>query len=100
MRVRLKAQAQKIGLDFYPVHDCSICGYTCGYRFHGESVFYDSGCYCVTYTNLQPRDWQDLAYTYNMNQPENNPKISEKFLEDLNKTWKFRKAVPSREAES
>lgn len=85
----LKAQAAKIGLGFYPVHNCSMCGYPCGYIIEGDRVAYDSGCDCTSYSNVQPRDWQDLARTYNMNQPENNPKISQEFLEKLNLIWQF-----------
>lgn len=85
----LKEQAQKIGLTRYPVHNCSMCGYPCGYNIHGDNVEYDSGCDCVTYQNIQPRSWEELTKTYNMNQPENNPKISKQFLKKLNNTWKF-----------
>lgn len=85
----LKAQAIKLQLKFYHVHDCSMCGYRCGYIIALDKVAYDSGCYCVGYTDIQPRSWEDLAETYNMNQPENNPEISQEFLDEENKTWQF-----------
>ena len=79
----LKEQAKKIGLKFYPVHKCSMCGYQCGYVISDnfERVEYDNGCDCVNYTIIQPRSWEDLASTYNMNQ----------YLEELNNVWKFEK---------
>jgi hypothetical protein len=85
----LKEQATKIGLHRWRVHNCSMCGYPCGYEIHDNEVFYDSGCDCVSYSNIQPRSWEDLANSYNMNQPENNPDISQKYLDELNDIWKF-----------
>lgn len=87
---QLKEQAKKIGLYFYPVHECSMCRYACGYVIEEDSVGYDSGCDCTFGRGgVEPRDWEDLAECYNMNQPENNQKISEKFLQELNQIWKF-----------
>lgn len=85
----LKQQAKKIGLKFWLIHNCSICGYPCGYDISGNEVFYDSGCDCVAYDNVVKKDWEDLAKTYNMNQPENNPNISKEYLDELNNIWKF-----------
>ena len=85
----LKRQANKIKLTFYPVHNCSLCGYRCGYIINGDKVSYDSGCYCVKYMYIEERSWKDLAETYNINQPENNPDVSKEFLKRLNETWKF-----------
>lgn len=85
----LKQQAKDKNIQFYPVHNCSLCGYMCGYIINDEQVGYDSGCDCVMYSNIQPRSWDDLAKTYNMNQPENNPNISEEFLKRLNNIWQF-----------
>lgn len=85
----LKAQAALKGITFWPVHDCSICGYTCGYYLYLEKPYYDSGCNCVYSQNLDPRSWEDVAYTYNLNQPENNPQIRPEFLKTLNLTWQF-----------
>ncbi len=86
----LKQQAIKENIQFYPVRNCSICGYPCWYRFYDNynRVTYDSWCDCCRWWEQQ-RSWEDLANTYNINQPENNPKISKKFLDDLNKVWKF-----------
>jgi hypothetical protein len=86
---QLKEQAEKIGLSFWLTHNCSMCGYPCGYIIKGDKVFYDSGCDCVNYTDVQERDWEDLAYSYNMNQPENNPDIKQEYLNKLNEIWKF-----------
>ena len=87
---QLKEQAKKIGLEFWKVNSCSMCGYDCGYVIRGENVGYDTGCDC-TYGRggIEPRTWENLAGTYNMNQPENNPKISAEYLKELNEIWKF-----------
>ena len=87
----LKEQAEKIGLEFYPIHKCSICQYMCGYIIRDGEVAYDHGCDCTTYSNIRPTSWSDLAKTYNLNQPENNSDIKETFLKELNEIWKFKK---------
>lgn len=85
----LKAQAIKIGLKFYPVNDCSMCGYRCGYIITSDKVAYDSGCYCVGLSDIENSSWEDLAGVYNLNQPENNHEISQEFLDEENKVWQF-----------
>lgn len=85
----LRAQAKLKDITFYLVHHCSMCNYPCGYVIKGEEVFYDSGCNCVTYNNVEPRSWEELASTYNLNQPENNPDIKQKYLDELNEIWQF-----------
>lgn len=50
------------------VHNCSFCGYPCGYLVRDGKVYYDSGCDCVTYgPNIQPRDDNDLLNFINTN---------------------------------
>lgn len=85
----LKQQAKEKGITFYPVHRCSFCGYQCGFVIRGDEVAYDSGCDCVSYTKVEPRDWTYLAHIYNLNQPENNTDIPQTFLDELNQTWQF-----------
>jgi len=88
---QLKEQAKKINLHFWPCWDCSMCGYSCGYIIseNFETIEYDAGCYCVSYRDIQPRSWEDLTETYNMNQPENNQNIKKDYLKELNDIWKF-----------
>ncbi len=50
----------------WPIHNCSICGYECGYLFKDGKVGYDSGCDCVSYSNIQQRPWSDIVEQYNM----------------------------------
>ncbi len=85
----LRAQAQYKGITKWTIHSCSMCGYPCGYIIDGDTVAYDSGCDCVTYTNIKPRSWDDLAEAYNLNQPENNPVIEPAYLDKLDKVWQF-----------
>ena len=90
----LKQQAIKIKLHRWTVNICSMCGYPCGYIFRDnwEKVDYDSGCDCVNYSDVQQRSWENLADNYNLNQPENNPKISKESFDELYKIWKFEEA--------
>jgi hypothetical protein len=86
----LQEQAKKIGLTFWEVHKCSLCGYPCGFIITEDEVGYDSGCDCIAGGGIiQPRSWENLAECYNLNQPENNPKISPEYLKELNDIWKF-----------
>ena len=77
-----KNAAKKLNLSKWPVHDCSICGYSCGYVFDGNNVGYDSGCDCVTWENIRPSSWADVADFYNM---QHSPKI----IEAMNRFWGF-----------
>lgn len=77
-----KKQAVKLNITKWPMHDCSICGYPCGYLFRGDEVFYDSGCDCVNYTNIQPRNWEDVAEHYNM---QSHPDVIKK----MDEFWGF-----------
>ena len=86
---QLKEQAKKNDITRWRVHDCSMCGYPCSFIIDGEKVSYASGCECVSYYHVQKRSWDELTNTYNMNQPENNPKIKQEYLDELNETWQF-----------
>lgn len=77
-----KIQAAKIGITRWPIHNCSICGYPCGYLFHDDQVFYDSGCDCVNYADIQPKTWEDVAQQYNM-------QTNEKYIAEMDSFWGF-----------
>lgn len=85
----LQKQAKEKEITFYPVHECSMCRYMCGYLIEDDIIGYDSGCDCVSYNNIEERSWEDLTATYNLNQPENNPNIKQEYLDKLNEIWKF-----------
>ena len=91
----LKKQAKDKDIKLYPVHKCSMCNYQCGFIIdkteENEGVYYDSGCYCTGRSCIEPRSWNELADTYNMNQPENNKNVGKKFLDELDETWNFNK---------
>lgn len=56
----------KLGLLRFNIHDCSICGYPCGFVFNHGRIGYDSGCDCGSYDpGIRVREWQDLADHYN-----------------------------------
>lgn len=67
----------------WTIHQCSMCDYPCGYIFEPNGdVSYDSGCDCVTYTNIQPCSWEDVASHYNL---QTNPQV----IEEMDDFWKF-----------
>lgn len=74
---QVKAAVEKAQRKFWKVHDCSMCGYPCGYRFgDAGAVAYDSGCYCVNYCpNIQPRDFADVARQINVQNDEWRKKL-------------------------
>lgn len=59
--------AIKHNISRWPTHDCSICGYKCGYVFSPDKrhVGYDSGCDCVSYHAIRHADWERVAKIYN-----------------------------------
>jgi len=63
---QFQEQVKKKDIKKWNIHDCSICGYQCGYVFENGEALYDSGCYCVSYKNVEPRTWEDVAGQYNM----------------------------------
>jgi hypothetical protein len=80
-----KQSASENNISEWTVHDCSICGYPCGYQFSGDDVYYDSGCWCVSYSDKRKKSWDDVASFYNM---QSHPDIIKKFDE----FWHFTSA--------
>jgi len=80
--------AETLGLTRWQMHDCSICGYKCGYIFDGARVFYDNGCNCISYYN-PPREssWTEVADHYNL-------QVSPCVIEEYDRFWGF-SPVPS-----
>lgn len=85
---QLEEQAKKLGLTFIPLRNCSICNYPYGYHIYKDTVEFDSSCGCCS---SYPRTitWGDIAESYNFNQPEKNPLISQEYLEEQDKIWEF-----------
>lgn len=48
----------------YKVHNCSMCEYPCSFFIEQDKLFYDSGCDCVRYTNIQERSFDDLDFYF------------------------------------
>ena len=82
--LEFKTAAKKLNLDFWPVHDCSLCKYQCGYRFtlDYEVVMYDSGCYCTNTRTLRSQNWNDIARYYNA---QKNKQV----IYEMNQFWRF-----------
>lgn len=49
-------------------HDCGGCGYMTQYLREGETLYFDPGCWCSSYSasSPEPRDWSDAADWINM----------------------------------
>jgi len=79
-----KQAAIKHNIDFWKIHNCSMCDYPCGYIFSDdhERVGYDAGCDCTGRYIIQPRDWGDLSKSYNMQK-------SEPVIKKMNEFWGF-----------
>lgn len=60
-----KQAAQTHNITSWNIRDCSLCGYPLSYYFDGDNVSYDSGCDCISFSNIQPRSWEDVAEHYN-----------------------------------
>lgn len=73
---QVKAAVAAAKRKFWKVHDCSMCGYPCGYLFNDDEVAYDSGCDCVRYSPvIQPRTYADVANQINMQNDEWRKKL-------------------------
>lgn len=79
-----KAQKEK-NISRWAIHDCSICGYQCGYVFRGDDVFYDSGCNCTNFDGFQLRSFADVASHYNM---QRNPD----YIKKMDEFWGFKQS--------
>jgi hypothetical protein len=83
-----KKQVEVKEITFWPHHDCSICGYVCGYHFKNGHVGYDNGCYCTGRSygeNITSRTWSDLAEAYNI---QTHPEV----ISEMDEFWGFEKA--------
>jgi len=80
-------QALKNNIHFWKVHDCSICGYGCGYIFFNEGwpeVVYDSGCDCTRRYIKEKSTWDSVSTYYNMQRNEN-------VIKEMDEFWRFTK---------
>lgn len=84
-----KKSVEENDIQFWPVHNCSMCGYECGFIFNVmtnrtlQPVSYDAGCRCTRRYVLEPRTWDHVAHQYNLN--INNPTT----MKEYNEFWKF-----------
>jgi hypothetical protein len=65
--IEFEKQAIDKGITKWLIHDCSMCGYPCGYYFeqNGE-VYYDNGCDCTRRYVYRKVSWEDVANHYNI----------------------------------
>ena len=50
------------------IHNCSICGYECGYSWIDGKLHYDTGCDCTHLAGgFEPREESDLIELLEMN---------------------------------
>jgi len=80
-----KKSVEENHIEYWPVHNCSMCDYECGYifNFNGHEVVYDSGCDCTRRYVKEARTWGNIAEQYNLNMK--NPSI----MKEYNEFWKF-----------
>lgn len=73
-------------IDYWPIHDCSICGYECGFLFfqyEEAEVVYDNGCDCTRRYIKSARNWDNVAELYNI------AKENEEVMKKYNEHWGF-----------
>lgn len=78
----LRTKAIQEEKRFFPVRDCSICGYMMGYEvldIHFNHVGFNTGCDCVTYKNITQSSWDEMEKFYNTQSPEGK--------KELDKQW-------------
>ncbi len=67
------------------LRECSLCGSTIFYSRQGDQLFFHPACDCTTYHGPpEPRSWQSVADTINMQNDEWKPKVAAKFGLSLN----------------
>lgn len=81
-----KKAVEEHHIEYWPVHNCSMCEYPCAFLFNfaGHEVVYDSGCDCTKWGYTRSlRSWDSVAQQYNINLK--NPETMKKY----NEFWKF-----------
>jgi hypothetical protein len=81
-------QIIRFDLSGWNVHDCSICGYKCGYRFkitkqNKVLISYDNGCNCM-YGARQSRSSSIGELIEHINMQDN-----ENVIQEYNKFWNW-----------
>ena len=65
------------------IHNCSLCGAPVGYIFYKSHIYFDSSCYCVSYSvEPEERTWEDLIHLLELNKGNNLIKDFIKFVEE------------------
>lgn len=77
-----KFAARVHNIDHWELHNCTFCGYRCGFIFVNEKVYYDHGCYCSVKQKLRNSDWAEVADWFNI-------QTNETVLKNFNKFWGF-----------
>lgn len=85
----LMKQIKEHDIKRWTIHNCSMCGYPCGYLIEGDNIFYDCGCDCVSYRDIHPSSIEELTADFNRNRKENNPNISDEYLKEVDRIFKF-----------
>lgn len=78
-----KKAAKEKNIAHWIIHNCSGCGYRCGFilDLDRDQLLYDNGCYCYMQPP-RPRNWWDLADHYNMQE-------SEEYIKEMDLFWGF-----------
>lgn len=78
-----KEQAEKLKINRWMIHECTICDYPCGFHFYQSGVKYDNGCHCRM-AGLRDSSWKEVADHYNL-------QGDEKVIQEMNEFWGFTK---------
>lgn len=80
---QIRESVVKNEIDWFPIHDCAICGSWVGYRFfhYPYEVMFDSTCGCSSFENLHESEWEDVAEHINM---QSNEDYAKECMELLN----------------
>lgn len=80
----VESEVRRRGARNLKVHNCSMCGYPCGYLFGADDdlppVVYDSGCDCTRGYSYCPSSYEDVAALLRM---QSSDEIREKLMSGM-----------------
>ena len=59
---QVKEAVTNNNIKIVTIRQCTLCCYPLAYMFHNDTVYFDSGCDCVSYYSPpKERSWGELA---------------------------------------
>lgn len=81
-----KIRIEKSSIKRWTIHNCSLCGYPCGFLFRGDKVFFDCGCYCVTTHEVRKSNLSEVCGHYNIQD-------STEYIQKMDEFWGFNESI-------